>query len=178
MKWGLIPYWAKDDKLAYSTFNARSEEFTTKPAFKDAWRRGQRCLVVTNGFYEWKKLDPKGKLKQAYAVGMADGGEMVMAGLWSTWRNPTSGEEIQSCSVLTCASNGSMAEIHNRTPVVLDESDWPKWLGEEPTIEQELLALLRPCPDERLKIWRVDNKVGNVRNTGPELILPLEEPLL
>ena len=63
MKWGLIPHWAKDDKLAYSTFNARSEEFTTKPAFKDAWRRGQRCLVVTNGFYEWKKLDPKGKLK-------------------------------------------------------------------------------------------------------------------
>jgi putative SOS response-associated peptidase YedK len=79
MKWGLIPRWAKDDKLAYSTFNARSEEFTTKPAFKDAWRRGQRCLVVTNGFYEWKKLDPKGKLKQAYAVGMADDGELVMA---------------------------------------------------------------------------------------------------
>jgi putative SOS response-associated peptidase YedK len=121
MKWGLIPYWAKDDKLAYSTFNARSEEFTTKPAFKDAWRRGQRCLVVTNGFYEWKKLDPKGKLKQAYAVAMADGGEMVMAGLWSTWRNPANGEEVQSCTVLTCEPNAAMAEIHNRMPVILDE---------------------------------------------------------
>jgi putative SOS response-associated peptidase YedK len=175
MKWGLIPYWAKDDKLAYSTFNARSEEFTTKPAFKDAWRRGQRCLVVTNGFYEWKKLDPKGKLKQAYAVGMADDGEMVMAGLWSTWRNPANGEEIQSCTVLTCAPNDAMAEIHNRMPVILDESDWPKWLGEEPATEQELLALLRPSPDERLKTWRVDNKVGNVRNTGRELILPPEK---
>ena len=63
MKWGLIPHWAKDDKLAFSTFNARSEEFTTKPAFKDAWRRGQRCLVVTNGFYEWKKLDRKGQVQ-------------------------------------------------------------------------------------------------------------------
>ena len=178
MKWGLIPYWAKkDDKLAYSTFNARSEEFTTRPAFKDAWRRGLRCLVVTNGFYEWKKLDPKGKLKQAYAVGMADGGEMVMAGLWSTWRNPANGEEIQSCTVLTCAPNDAMAEIHNRMPVILDESNWPKWLGEEPATEEELLALLRPCPDERLKIWRVDNKVGNVRNTGPELILPFEDRL-
>jgi putative SOS response-associated peptidase YedK len=149
-----------------------------KPHFKDAWHRGQRCLVVTNGFYEWKKLDPKGKLKQAYAVGVADDSEMVMAGLWSTWRNPANGEEVQSCTVLTCAPNASMAEIHNRMPVILDETDWPKWLGEKPATEEELLALLRPCPDDRLKIWRVDNKVGNVRNTGPELILPLEETLL
>jgi putative SOS response-associated peptidase YedK len=72
MKWGLIPHWAKDDKLQYSTFNARAEEFTTKPAFRDAWSRGQRCLVVTDGFYEWKKLDPKGKLKQPHAIAMAD----------------------------------------------------------------------------------------------------------
>jgi putative SOS response-associated peptidase YedK len=127
--------WAKDDKLAYSTFNARSEEFTTKPAFKDAWRRGQRCLVVTNGFYEWKKLDPKGKLKQAYGVGMADDGEMVMAGLWSTWRNPANGEEIRSCTVLTCAPNDAMVEIHNRMPVILDESDWPQCPQHRPGID-------------------------------------------
>jgi putative SOS response-associated peptidase YedK len=81
MKWGLIPHWAKDSKLQYSTFNARSEEFTTKAAFKDAWRWGQRCLVITNGFYERKTLDPKGKTKQAYVIGMADDSEMVMAGL-------------------------------------------------------------------------------------------------
>jgi putative SOS response-associated peptidase YedK len=68
-----------------------------------------------------------------------------------------------------------MAEIHNRMPVILDDSDWPKWLGEEPATGQELLALLRPCPDEWLNIWRVDNKVGN---TGPELILPFEDLLL
>jgi putative SOS response-associated peptidase YedK len=178
MKWGLIPHWAKDSKLQYSTFNARSEEFATSPAFKDAWKWGQRCLVVTNGFYEWKKLDPKGKTKQAYAVDMASGNEMVMAGLWSRWRDPANGEEVLSCTVLTCEPNRAMAEIHNRMPVILDEADWPKWLGEEPATEQELLALLRPCPDEWLKIWRVDNKVGNVGNTGPELILPLEEPLL
>jgi putative SOS response-associated peptidase YedK len=68
-----------------------------------------------------------------------------------------------------------VAEIHNRMPVILHEADWPQWLGEEPATAQELLALLRPCPDERLKIWRVDNKVSDVRNTGPELILPLED---
>jgi putative SOS response-associated peptidase YedK len=132
--------------------------------------------VVTNGFYEWKKLDPKGKVKQAYAVDMASGGEMVMAGLWSKWRDPASREEVLSCTVLTCAPNDAMAEIHNRMPVILDEKDWAKWLGEEPAAEQELLGLLRQCPDEWLKIWPVDNKVGNVRNTGAELKLPLELP--
>jgi putative SOS response-associated peptidase YedK len=80
MRWGLLPHWAKEEKIAYSTFNARAEEFTAKPAFRDAWKRGQRCLVVTDGFYEWKKLDPKGKEKQPYAIAMADDGQMEVAG--------------------------------------------------------------------------------------------------
>jgi putative SOS response-associated peptidase YedK len=173
MRWGLLRHWAKDEKIAYSTFNARSEEFTTKPAFKDAWKWGQRCLVITDGFYEWKKLDAKGKEKQPYAIGMANGENMVMAGLWSRWKNPKNGEEVLSCTVLTCGPNDAMAEIHNRMPVILDEKDWPKWLGEEAATNEELLALLRPCPDEWLKIWAVDKKVGNVRNTGRELTEPL-----
>jgi putative SOS response-associated peptidase YedK len=85
--------------------------------FKDAWKWGQRCLVVTNGFYEWKKVDPKSKIKQAYAVDMASSDEMVMAGLWSKWRDPASGEEILSCTVLTCAPNDAMAEKHPRSLV-------------------------------------------------------------
>jgi putative SOS response-associated peptidase YedK len=173
MRWGLLPHWAKDEKIAYSTFNARAEEFTSKPAFKDAWKWGQRCLVVTDGFYEWKKLDAKGKDKQPYAIGMADDGQMVMAGLWAKWKDPKSGDEIQSCTILTCGPNAAIAELHNRMPVILDEADWPKWLGEEPATEEELLALLKPCPDDRLKIWPVDKKVGNVRNTGAELVLPI-----
>jgi putative SOS response-associated peptidase YedK len=140
MKWGLIPHWAKDDKLQYSTFNARAEEFTTKPAFRDAWKRGQRCLVVTDGFYEWKKLDAKGRLKQPHAI---------------------------------AEPNNAMGELHDRMPVILAEIDWPKWLGEESASEQDLLALLKPCPDEALKIWPVDKMVGNVRNNGPQLILPV-----
>jgi putative SOS response-associated peptidase YedK len=172
MKWGLIPHWAKDTKLQYSTINARSEDFTTKPSFRDAWKWGQRCLVVTDGFYEWKKLNAKEK--QPYAIGMASGENMVMAGLWAKWKAPT-GEEVLSCTILTCAPNDVMAELHNRMPVILGEGDWGKWLGEEPAAEQELLALLKPCPDEWLKIWPVDKKVGNVRNKGAELVLPLEE---
>ena len=173
MKWGLIPHWAKDDKLQFSTFNARAEEFTTKPAFRDAWARGQRCLVVTDGFYEWKKLDAKGKVKQPYAIAMAEKAQMVMAGLWAKWKSPTSGEEVLSCTILTCEPNNAMGELHDRMPVILAENDWPKWLGEEPASEQDLLALLSPCADEALRIWPVDKMVGNVRNNGPQLILPV-----
>jgi len=171
MRWGLLPHWARDEKLSFSTFNARSEDFTTKPAFRDAWKRGQRCLVITDGFYEWKKLNAKDK--QPYAISMADGGQMVMAGLWASWRSPTNGEQILSCTVLTCNPNNAMAELHDRMPVILPESDWPTWLGEAAATKEELLALLKPCPDAALKIWAVNKKVGNVRNQGTELLLPV-----
>ena len=172
MKWGLIPHWSKDDKLKYSTFNARAEDFRTTPAFRDAWKWGQRCLVVTDGFYEWKKLDAKGKEKQPYAIAMADDGQMVMAGLWARWKSPQ-GEEVLSCSILTCGPNAVMGELHDRMPVILAEADWPKWLGEAPATEDDLTAMLKPCRDASLRIWRVDKKVGNVRKTGRELILPV-----
>jgi hypothetical protein len=114
--------------------------------------RGQRCLVVTDGFYEWKKLDANGKLKQPYAIAVADRAQMAMAGLWAKWKSPTSGEEVLSCTILTCGPNKAMGELHDRMPVILAENDWPKWLGEEPASEQELLVLLKPCADEALKI--------------------------
>ena len=98
---------------------------------------------------------------------------MVMAGLWSSWKNPASGEEVLSCTVLTTRPNKVMGELHDRMPVILDEADWSKWLGEEPATNDELLALLRPCPNDWLKIWPVDKKVGNVRNKGADLALPV-----
>ena len=177
MKWGLIPHWAKDNKLQYSTFNARAEEFAIKPAFRDAWNWGQRCLVITDGFYEWKKLDFKGKVKQPYAIAMTDDRQMVMAGLWSKWKSPMSGEEVLSCTVLTCGPNKVMGELHDRMPVILEEADWPKWLGEVPGDEDELLAMLKPCADKALKIWPVDKMVGNVKNKGAHLMTPVSPSL-
>jgi putative SOS response-associated peptidase YedK len=129
-----------------STFNARAEEFTTKSAFRDAWARGQRCLVVTDGFYEWKKLDEKGKLKQPYAIAMADEGQMVMAGLWAKWKSPANGEEVLSCTILTCGPNKVMGELHDRMPVILAEYDWPQWLGEEPGERARFTRLTQTMP--------------------------------
>jgi putative SOS response-associated peptidase YedK len=167
MRFGLIPRWAKDAKVGYSTFNARADSVATKPAFSGPWKRGQRCLVVTDGYYEWRKSD-----RQAFAVGMADRGIMVMAGLWEEWRSP-GGEKIRSCTIITTEPNEAISALHDRMPVILDEADWPRWLGEEPAAESELMALLRPCPPERLGIWRVSAEVGNVRNDSPSLAEPL-----
>jgi len=96
---------------------------------------------------------------------------MILAGLWSRWKDPKTGSEVLSCTIPTFAPNDVMAELHDRMPVILAESDWPQWLGEEPASEDELLALLKPCPDEALKIWPVDKAVGNVKNTGPQLAM-------
>jgi putative SOS response-associated peptidase YedK len=128
--------------------------------------------VVTDGFYEWKKLDAKGKEKQPYAIAMADDAPMVMAGLWAKWKSPQ-GEEVLSCTVITCSPNRVLGELHNRMPVIFDEADWPKWLGEEPASEDELLALLKPCRDEALKIWPVGKMVGNVKNNSAQLLMPI-----
>src|SRR5262249_37531187 len=118
-------------------------------------------------------LDAKGKLKQPHAIAMADNAQMVMAGLWAKWKSPTSGEEVLSCTILTCEPNSAMVELHDRMPGILADVDWRWWLGEEPASEQELLALLKPCPDEALRIWPVDKMVGNVKSNGPQLILPV-----
>ena len=169
MRWGLIPRWAKDIKVGFSTFNARGDSVATRPAFRDAWKAGRRCLVVTNGFYEWRKSD-----KQPFAVAMADDDLMVMAGLWDEWRSP-SGERIRSCTVITTEANDAVGKLHDRMPVILAEADWAKWLGEEPATEEELLRLLAPCPSERVKLWPVGKRVGNVRNNSPDLIDPVPD---
>jgi hypothetical protein len=94
------------------------------------------------------------------------------AGLWETWKDLASGNEIQSCTILTCAPNEAMAALHDRIPVILDDADWPAWLGEESATPARLLSLLKPY-EGRLKIWPVDRRVGNVRNKGAELALPI-----
>jgi putative SOS response-associated peptidase YedK len=164
MRWGIIPRWAKDVKIGFSTFNARADTVMTKPAFRDAWKRGRRCLVVTNGFYEWRKSD-----KQPFAIGMIDDDLMVMAGLYDEWKSPA-GEKIRTCTIITTDANDAVGALHDRMPVILAERDWPKWLGEEPATDDELRALLVPCPSGRLKIWPVSKRVGNVRNNTPDLV--------
>jgi putative SOS response-associated peptidase YedK len=169
MRWGLVPWWAKDIKVGFSSINARAETVDTAPAFRDAWKKGQRCLVITDGFYEWKKPE-----KQPYAVAVADDGPMVMAGLWDDWHDKKTGERVKSCTIITCPPNALIGALHDRMPVILAEKDWAKWLGEESATPDDLKALLAPIADDALKLWPVNRqRIGNVRNKEREVALPV-----
>jgi putative SOS response-associated peptidase YedK len=170
VRWGLLPFWAKDAKLSYSTFNARSEDIDTKPAFRNAFN-DRRCLVVLDAFYEWKQVGPREK--QPYAIALADGSRMAMAGLWETWRTPGTEERVLSATIVTCPPNPLLAELHNRMPVILPAAGWPAWLGETTTRPSELKALLAPYPADQMTMWPVSKAVGSVKNNDPSLIEPL-----
>ena len=112
MRWGLIPAWAKDTKIGYSTFNARGETIASKPAFRSAYKK-RRCLIPVSGFYEWKR---EGKAKQPYYIHPTESELLIFAGLWESWLDKETGEDIQSCTIVTCEPNDRMADLHNRVP--------------------------------------------------------------
>jgi putative SOS response-associated peptidase YedK len=170
MKWGLVPSWSKDGKMAGATFNAKSETVAEKPAFRSAFK-ARPCLVVADGFYEWKKLGPKEK--QPYFITRADGKPFAFAGLWESWRAKDAAKDasgLESFTVLTCEPNALCAQVHDRMPVMLAPVDWNAWLG---TPEQRK-SLLHPFPGNDMTMWPVTTAVGNVGNTGPELVEPIK----
>jgi len=167
MRWGLIPSWAKDSKVGRSTFNARAKGIDTKPAFRNAWKAGRRCLVIADGYYEWRQTD-----KQPFAMALGNRGLMTFAGLWDLWRAPD-GTAIKSFTIITTRANELAAAIHDRMPVILPPPCWAEWLGEIDATPDQLKAMLRPYPSERMALWPVDKRVGNVRNDSPDLFEPL-----
>ena len=126
LHWGLIPYWAKDPKIAYRTINARAESIDTAPSFQQAFKK-RRCLIPADSFYEWKKV-VGGKIP--YAIGMKDDSPFVFAGLWEGWKDPATDEWLRTCTIITGEPNELVAQIHTRMPIILPEEDHAKWLGE------------------------------------------------
>jgi putative SOS response-associated peptidase YedK len=167
MRWGLVPFWAKDIKVGFSNINAKAEGIDTRPAFREAFNR-RRCLVPFDCFYEWKKV---GKDRQPYAVGLATRRLMALAGLWETWRSPA-GERVRSFAIVTTAPNAQLAEIHDRMPVILQPQNWPAWPGETPADPERLKSLLVPYRAEDMVVWSVDKRVGDPKNKEPSLIEP------
>jgi putative SOS response-associated peptidase YedK len=155
LRWGLIPAWAKDAEIGYSTINAMAETVATEPAFRDAFAC-RRCLVPADGFYGWKQLDADGKTKQPYRFIMADGSPMAFAGLWEQWNDPANGETVRTFAIITGKPNALCAPTHNRMPVILDAADWQTWLGEVAASSDELQALLQPYPAERMKAHMIE----------------------
>jgi putative SOS response-associated peptidase YedK len=168
MRWGLVPFWAKDIKVGFANINAKAEGVDMRPAFREAFQR-RRCLVPLDNFYEWQKL---GKDRQPYAVALADRRVMAMAGLWESWRSPD-GERLRSFAIVTTAANALLAPVHDRMPVILGPENWPLWLGEAPANPARLKALLVPYPADDIVMWPVDRRVGNVKNNDPSLVEPV-----
>ena len=174
MKWGLVPAWAKDEKVAYSTFNARSEELAGKPSFRAAWKAGRRGIIPLTGFYEWKKLDAKGKDKQPYLITRTDGALMAVATLWEA-KKFDGGDMLRTFTIVTTAANNFMSEIHDRMPVILSMHDVAAWLGEEDIDLNAASALMKPAPEAALKKVTVDKRMGNVKNWQEEFCRPIAE---
>ena len=165
LRWGLVPFWARDAKFGYSTFNARAEEAATKPAYREALKK-RRCLVPADAFYEWQRLDAK--RKQPYAIALRSGEPYAFAGLWERWQ-PKEGVALESFTILTTDPNALMEPIHDRMPAILEARDYPRWLDPGDPARPPV-DLLRPFPAEKMVSWTVSERVGNVRNNDPQLL--------
>jgi putative SOS response-associated peptidase YedK len=171
MRWGLVPFWAKDAKIGYSTINAKAETIATAPAFREAFK-SRRCLVPADVFYEWQKIDAK--TKQPFAIGLKDGSPYAFAGLWERWRDPKTREPLETFTIITTDPNVLLESLHNRMPVILEPKDYDRWLtpgdpGQPP------LDLLRAFPADRMEAWKVDRQIGNVKNDRQSCIEPLAD---
>jgi putative SOS response-associated peptidase YedK len=168
-RWGLIPHWASDAKVASRMFNARAETLTRSPAFREAFQR-RRCLVPVDSFYEWKR---EGTIRQPYRVVRDDGRPLALAGLWAGWRDPATETVRRTFTIVTTTPNDALRDLHDRMPVVIPEGAWDRWLGPMPDDAGELVALLIPNDEVDLTIYPVVRDVNDVRRDGPGLIEPL-----
>jgi putative SOS response-associated peptidase YedK len=158
MRWGLIPaWWSKPLKeMRMATFNARAETVATKPMFRDAFKK-QRCLMPASGYFEWHDT-PGGK--QPYYFSRRDGQVMTIAGLWSDWKDKTTGDGLKSCAMVITEPNRFVAEVHDRMPVILEAKDFEQW---EAGDVKDAAALTKPAAEEVLQRWPVSKRVNSSR---------------
>jgi putative SOS response-associated peptidase YedK len=170
-RWGLIPSFSKSAKEGAKRINARAETVVTSPSFRTSFVK-RRCLVPSDGFYEWRRT---GGPKQPYFLRPPEGAVLAMAGLWAAWRDPATGLWVPSAAIITTGANRLVGRIHDRMPVLLPREAWDDWLDPATDDREYLLSLLEPAPDDVLAIIPVSTRVNDVRNEGPELIEPLDE---
>jgi putative SOS response-associated peptidase YedK len=181
VKWGLVPFWAKDPSVGNKMINARMETVHEKPAYRRPFA-SRRCLLPADGYFEWYSTEKRTKagkpLKQPFFIHPADGGVLAMAGLYEIWRDPTRDEDdpqrfLWSCTVITTSAEDSVGHIHDRMPLMVERDRWAAWLDPEAGDTDSLKRLLVPAAPGRLEAYPVSTAVNSVRNNGPELLDPL-----
>ena len=171
VRWGLIPSWVKDPREFRMMINARSETAAEKPSFRAAICH-RRCLVPTDGFYEWTGA---AGAKRPHLVRLRDGGPMGLAGIYEHWQG-ADGSEMESMAILTTAANQSMSNLHDRMPVIIAPEHFDAWLDCSSGSAEVILALLHAPPEDLLQIVEVSRKLNNPRNEGPEVQEPVSNP--
>lgn len=169
MRWGLIPFWAKDKKIGYRMINARGETVAEKPSFRTALRK-RRCLILADGFYEWQKLG--GKQKRPMRITLKSEEPFAFAGLWETWQDPE-GELVKSCTIITTTANEYLSPIHHRMPVILPQEQESFWLDTSVEDPLALSSAIATYPADAMDAFEVSTLVNNTRNTGPEVMSPV-----
>ena len=168
VRWGLIPHWSKEPNTKYSTHNAVSEDIAKSNAYRDAYRRNQRCLIPIDGFYEWQGTKPP---KQPYYIHRSDNQPFTLAGFWDQWEGEWEGKHItlDSCTILTTEPNKLVGTIHNRMPIVIEHQDYERWL--DPTeSSKDLEEMFTPRDYEGFEAYPISRAVNNASNNDSSLI--------
>jgi putative SOS response-associated peptidase YedK len=163
LRWGLVPFWAKDPSIGNRMINARAETVAEKPSYRNAFKH-RRCLVLADGFYEWRR---QGDVKTPYYISLASGKPFALAGLWEDWTDKESGESLQTTTLITTDANDFMAPLHHRMPVILEAVTATDWLAGSRDLLDDVAAITPP-----LQAWPVDRRVNNARNEGDDLVRP------
>jgi putative SOS response-associated peptidase YedK len=179
VRWGLVPFWAKDISIGSRLINARAETVASKPAFRHAFAR-HRCLLPADGFYEWEKSgDTKSSRKQPYYIRREDGGVLAFAGLYELWRDKDRPDDdpdswLWTATIITTRAEDEVGRIHDRMPMVIEPGRWADWLDPAATSAEALHGLMTPAASVHLTTYPVSTEVNSVRHNGPGLIEPME----
>jgi putative SOS response-associated peptidase YedK len=166
---GLVPFWSKDKKSSYSMMNARQETVLENNTYKPLMIHNKRCLVLADGFYEWKT---EGKKKLPYRFTLLNRKAFAFAGLWSQWKSEDKKEIYESFTILTTSPNKQVATLHNRMPVILTKEEEKLWLSDD-VPPAELIQLCNAYPDEEMDMYPVSTEVNKAVNNHQDLILPM-----
>jgi putative SOS response-associated peptidase YedK len=172
MFWGLIPHWAKDEKVKFSTINARAENVAQSPAYREPFRH-KRCIVPATGFYEPDKINHPKPPHPWHYFQLKDQKIFGFAGLYDIWKDQQTGKEIRSYTIMTTTPNAIVGHYHDRMPVILEQEDEETWLNPDIVEPERVLPLLKSYPAERMEEWPVGGAARNPRNDSPDLIRPL-----
>jgi len=170
MRWGLVPYWAKDPSVTTGTINAKSETAARKPAFRDPLKF-RRCLIPADGFYEWQR---RGNSKQPFCFEVNNGGLFAFAGLWDGWKD-SSGQWVKTCSILTTTPNAVTSAIHDRMPVILDPNSYGLWLDPGMQNVAAISELLKPYDARLMRCYPVSTRINHVANNDAECSRPVRD---